>query len=338
MNFKKLVKSTVLSCLFFVASGYFAVTASASPRIYFDPNSKTIQKNGEFEATVVIDVESNTTFGADATITFSSSDLSVKSVANGEFFTDFTSAQGDGRLELRGYMSALFSSKTGSGKLAKIVFVSKKDSGTGSVNFVCTSSGETKIINTDGENILDCGNINQLSLTFTGDSGLPPGYSEPNQCGGTCGSNYNCKAPLFCHNGFCRSTDCRDDVSCECKATPTPAPPKKPTPRPTPKGGEATPEVVPLSQFTPLPLSTPVLSTPEPAEDQGGGVNPRVLGLIIGAIILAIAIILMLISKGKKSNLPPKINPPTGGGTPTTFPPTTFPSPPMTPPSQNPPV
>jgi protein-disulfide isomerase len=47
---------------------------------------------------------------------------------------------------------------------------------------------------------------------------------EPNSCGGTCGSNYNCKANLYCYQGFCRNPICSTDSDCDCitiTATPT---------------------------------------------------------------------------------------------------------------------
>ncbi len=47
---------------------------------------------------------------------------------------------------------------------------------------------------------------------------------EPNSCGGTCGSNYNCKANLYCYQGYCRNPICSSDNDCDCiikTSTPT---------------------------------------------------------------------------------------------------------------------
>lgn len=71
---------------------------------------------------------------------------------------------------------------------------------------------------------------------------------EPNFCGGTCGSNYNCQANFFCFEGFCRNPICADDSDCVCNLnTPTATssslvkattkPSIKPTPTVIPKGG-----------------------------------------------------------------------------------------------------
>lgn len=340
MNIKSLFKSLIILCLFFVLGGLFVVKAGGGPIMYFDPNSAISKKGDDLTVTVKVDLGGQQAFGTDATVAFSSSELDVKSVSTGGFFSNFTYAQSDGRLEIHGFMTYP-ASQNGLGDLAKITFTTKKDSGAGAVSFVCTSSGETKIIDTNGENILYCGGVsNQLLLTYigssSGDNGLPPGYSTPNQCGGTCGSNYNCNAPLYCYNGFCRNPDCRDDLTCGCVATPTPAPAKKSTPKPVAKGG-ATPEVVVLAEYTPLPLSTPLPSeTPGQATSAtGGGVDLKKIGLIAGGVILLLAIILLLASKGRK-NKPPKIIQPGGGSTSTgsgNAPPSPFgPPPPYQPP------
>lgn len=80
-----------------------------------------------------------------------------------------------------------------------------------------------------------------------------PTPGEPNSCNGTCGSNYNCKSGLFCHNGYCRNPQCANDSSCEClqTATPTPKPAgaatintRSSSPQPTPKPTNEDDEVV----------------------------------------------------------------------------------------------
>lgn len=55
------------------------------------------------------------------------------------------------------------------------------------------------------------------TATATATSGTG-GYveGEPNSCGGTCGSNYNCKANLYCYQGFCRNPICSTESDCDC--------------------------------------------------------------------------------------------------------------------------
>lgn len=81
---------------------------------------------------------------------------------------------------------------------------------------------------------------------------------EPNSCGGTCGSNYNCKANLYCYQGYCRNPDCRTKTNCSCtSSTSTPSPkPKTASPRPT-----QTSEVVYL---TPVPRRSSFFATNTP--------------------------------------------------------------------------
>ena len=66
---------------------------------------------------------------------------------------------------------------------------------------------------------------------------------EPNFCGGTCGSNYNCQANYFCFEGFCRNPICSTDTDCVCNmSTATPVATVKSTIKPTTesKGGSET--------------------------------------------------------------------------------------------------
>lgn len=58
------------------------------------------------------------------------------------------------------------------------------------------------------------------TATATSASGTG-GYveGEPNSCGGTCGSNYNCKSNLYCYQGLCRNPICSTESDCDCSTT-----------------------------------------------------------------------------------------------------------------------
>jgi hypothetical protein len=60
------------------------------------------------------------------------------------------------------------------------------------------------------------------TATATSTSGIG-GYTEgePNSCGGTCGSNYNCKSNLYCYQGFCRNPICKESSDCNCTTATT---------------------------------------------------------------------------------------------------------------------
>lgn len=330
-TFKKLFNTLIFSCLFFVASAFLATGAHAAPRLYFDPSSYTSVRDSDFQIKVQIDAENKSTFGADATITFPSGDVSVKSVTSGGFFTDFSYAQSSGKIELHGFFSSLYDSKSGAGTFATLTLSVNKDSGAGTVNFTCSGGGnDTQILDTNGQNILSCGSLNQLSLTYSS-SGSPSGNTsgEPNSCNGTCGSHYNCKAGLFCNQGYCRNPDCPNTASCGC-VTASPTTVAKGTPKATTK---PTPQVVTLATYTPLPTNTPESSaTPEGKEEAPKKLDLKKYGLWAGILATIFLILSAVASVLKNKNKPPKINPPVIPQEPTSYPPPMPPSTPINPP------
>ena len=319
MKISKLFKALMVFCLFFVASSLFPVHANAAPKIYFDPASQTVQQGADTQINVKIDVGSTSIFGADAVINYPASDFTVKSVSYGGFFSDtVTPIQNQGQIIIRG---SFFSSTTGvgsgSGTFAIITLNSNKNSGTSNMTFACSGSGnDTDIIDSNGNNVLTCNNLNQSTLTFSTSTSTDTGTSTGSQsnptnaCGGTCGSNYNCNSGLFCYQGFCRNPDCQSSTSCSCALTPSPSPTVKPTIRPTTK---PTPAVVTLSKFTPIPTFEPSASpSPSPTTQKQAGFDIKSLGVWGAIIAIAAVVIIMAVNALKKKNSPPKINPPTG--------------------------
>jgi hypothetical protein len=154
---------------------------------------------------------------------------------------------------------------------------------------------------------------------------------EPNGCGGTCGSNYNCKANLYCYKGFCRNPICSDDTDCNCSSDAT----AKPTVKPTTKAIGGT--TGSLSTISPRRTSTAKAST---RPTSSGGISKGLLELIetenttdgtdevtptapenqfftkyaiyifAGFVILAITAIAFALKKKKDDNIP-HILPPT---------------------------
>lgn len=298
----------------------FAGSASAAPRLYFNPAALSLQNGVDIQIDVSIDAETNAVFGADATINIPS-EITVKSVTNGQFFDTFFNAPvTNGQLELHGYLSAAFASKTGNGTFARLTLTSSKTLGASKIGFVCSAGGtDTEILNAFGQNILGCSSLNQLTLTYLNSTASPsptPGggndsSSNPtNKCGGTCGSNYNCNSGLFCYQGFCRNPFCQTDATCECKSTSTP----KPTPRPTAKPNvKSTPIVIALSKFTPFPTTTPTgIPGPVKTPNASKSFDLKSLALYIGIGVLGIVILIVIIKILKRKGGPPKITPPTG--------------------------
>lgn len=147
---------------------------------------------------------------------------------------------------------------------------------------------------------------------------------EPNSCGGTCGSNYNCKANLYCYKGFCRNPICSEDSDCDCVvATVTPTP----TMTSLPKGGTTTKTTaVSATKKSATPKATPKYTTgmtliekPEElardedntsTEPENMFINKYALYIMAGfGLIVLVAIIYAL--KKKRDNNIPHIVPPT---------------------------
>lgn len=144
--------------------------ALAAPRLYLDPSSISVQKDHEFSVVLKIDAESNQVIGSDATLNYAGDDQEVVGVDNGGYFPEFTWANSaTGKLEIHVYTPSIYQAKTGGGTVATIKFKAKKDSGSSTLTFGCTSAGnDTNIVNNSGQNILACSNLNQTSITYTG--------------------------------------------------------------------------------------------------------------------------------------------------------------------------
>ncbi len=305
MKIKLLLTSLVISCLFFVASSVLAGSVAAAPRLFFDPSSANVAKGTDLPINLQINVESQSAFGADATITFPANDFAIKSVTNGGFFSDFSYALSDGKLEIHGFFSALYGSKSGSGTLAVITLNSNKDSGSGNLAFTCSAgSTDTEIIDSNGQNILACSSLNQEHLTYIAS---PNDNGPTNACQGTCGSNYNCNNGLFCFNGFCRNPDCREDNTCGCRQTATPKPTAKATVKPTIK---PTPAVITLSKYT-TPSPLPIASVVPQDNTFDQNFDYVRVGIWIALFVLAFLLLLGILRLFKKDNNPPQITPPT---------------------------
>lgn len=117
--------------------------------------------------------------------------------------------------------------------------------------FTATSQ-KTKIqLSFDPENIYQETNENNNTIAFE-----YAGPGEPNSCGGTCGSNYNCKESFFCYRGFCRNPNCPSDNTCGCSATATPRPASVRTATPRPVFEVYDDEAYNTATSTPKPLPT----------------------------------------------------------------------------------
>ena len=292
---------TVFFATFFTLTALAVMTPAhsfAAPKLYLDPGSTTVNKGSEFTVNLQIDAENQSAYGADAFINFPA-DLTLVSVNSGGFFPGFDWSQSSGHLELHGYFPAVFDSKTGSGTFVTFKFSTQKDSGSATISFTCTGSGnDTQIINTDGDNILNCGNVNQSNITFVAENNnnnndnTSGDDTTTKSCGGSCSTNANCNSDLFCSQGSCRNPACSSSTNCICTtASPKPAAAVKPA--------SPTPQSVTLT-----PLKTPAeapSAAPENTEDTTKvSVTPGSLLLPLAIIVILVALLLAYIKSRKK--------------------------------------
>lgn len=179
-----------LSLLFLTAVLVFPSSAHAAVRVYFDPTHTSVAQNNEFTVTVKIDAESNQVVGSDAVVSYAAADLDVTAVTTGGYFPEFTNANdaAAGRLEIHGYVTSTYQSKTGAGTLATIKFKVKKGSGSSSITLTCSGSGnDTNVLDISGQNILSCPQVNAVAITYTGASitNTPTPTQPPGDSGNT---------------------------------------------------------------------------------------------------------------------------------------------------------
>lgn len=287
----KYLKSTLFLLIVFLGNLFFAKNVFAA-KIYLSPTEKTVTINSEFEINLVIDTEGTQVFGSETKIIYPANDIELKGVTNGGFFTDFSSPSSTGSIEIRGYFSSMYETKSGSGNFAVLKFSSKKDSGSSTISFDCTS---TQILNNSGDNILSCSTLNQTNLTYSSSTGgtttptdSPNG--EANSCGGTCGSNYNCKSEFFCYQGFCRNLACPTESDCTCTV-------KTPTPTTKPKivqNVQATPQVVTLEEFSTVSANIDNEDINLPEEENEKNINEK--GFNIGQYLPYLALLFIVVS------------------------------------------
>lgn len=331
--------------LLFAVSAVFASAALAAPRLYLDPATVSTTKNSQFEVKVQIDVESQSAFGSGAFVNFTPADLRLDSVTKGDFFSDLGYSTPAGRVELQGYFSGTYDSKSGAGTFATLKFTVLKESVTSNITFTCTGTGnDTQILNyPNGNNILTCGSLNQSIITVAGGATATatatatsaatgtatatatPGTSTTKSCAGTCSSGNDCKAGLYCYQGICRNPACGTDTDCNCDAAATPTPKGATTKPKATKKPVATPQVVVLTPYTsPTPEAPVAEVTPEPvAQKEVPALSP--LLIFVGAVLGVLALIFFLVSliRRRSSVKPPfsgEVKPPLPDNPPPTTP------------------
>lgn len=167
MNSK--VFNLVAACIFCLAGLAFPrAVAYATPSLLFDKTSVSVLQNNTFTVTININTDTTAVRSSDVALLYAGADFDVTGVTGGKFFPSFTSANDpSGRLELHGYTAYVGDSRTGTDTLATITFKAKKSTGSSTISFICSGSGQdTNIVTTAGQNILACTQVNQLGVSY----------------------------------------------------------------------------------------------------------------------------------------------------------------------------
>lgn len=169
MTSKAFFTTSITTTLIFLSSLVATNSVLAAPRLYLEPSTISVKKDQEFSLTLKIDVEDNQSIGSDISLNFAGTDQELVGVDNANFFPEFTWASAaSGKIEIHAFSSSIYQTKTGQGTLATLKFRAKKESGSSTLSFECSSSGNnTNILSSEGNNLLACGNLNQTLITYT---------------------------------------------------------------------------------------------------------------------------------------------------------------------------
>ena len=244
------------------------------------PSASTISPNQTTNVNIIINTQSYKVTVTELHLAYPGDKLEGVSITAGDFLPVILTAGSIGPGTASITLGSGTSGYQGSG-VAAILTLKAKATGSATISFDSTQiAGIDANGNPVPTNIL--GDANPTTLTISEASAA----GEPNSCGGTCGSNYNCKADLFCYQGFCRNPLCKTTASCICSSpTPTPTPTTR-YPQPTPETVVWTPEpYTPTDTPTPTPTLIP-LPTEEPSSPQFpwlpiAGISAAVIGLVI---------------------------------------------------------
>ncbi len=232
---------------------------------FISPSPQEVNKGQNFSFSVKMDSGTNQITGADIKLSFDKNVFEIVSLETGSGAGNLTNTIDSSFDNNTGTISYVIftldktKAITGSGlEILKVNAKVKANATSGSYSIAFNS--QTAASGTlETQNILTSLTPSVVNVSSTQTTNTPTSSpyveGEPNSCGGTCGSNYNCAMNYFCYDGFCRSPLCPSDKTCGCI---TPKPTLKASPKVT-----KTPEVVyyPGSQRTMSSKPTPTIGS-----------------------------------------------------------------------------
>lgn len=287
---------------------------------YISPSSFDNQIGTDFSFYVKMDSASNQISGVDIRLSFDKNAMQITSLEKGSGATNLETPiasafdNSTGKIKYIIYTGDKTKAISGSGiEILKINAKSKSTATAG--EYAITFDKETVASGiTETQNILTSLANGKINLVTTPIGGYVEG--EPNSCGGTCGSNYNCKANLYCYKGYCRNPVCSNETDCSC-STATTAPTVKPTIKSTTesKGGIATVKPTIKSSAKPTSISTassdPLLRTTEDLKAPENQFFAKyAIYIFSGFILIVISTIYYAVKKNRYNSIP-HILPPT---------------------------
>lgn len=309
-NDKPQIKRRLIWNLLLLLFPLLVTPAYAAPRIYLEPTTTSVQVGKTVDMAVKIDTSGQETVGADAMISYTTNgDIEIVSISQGNFFDDFGNGHdaATGRIELHGYYSNTFTTKSGNGTIGTISIKVNKSSGFTSLSIPCTGgNNESVILNVEGNNIISCPGSSGATINFVGaptNTPVPTLTSTPTQRPGD-----PTHTPRPTSTPTTRPTNTR-----------TPTPTIKPTNRPTatPTIFVPTPTIPTVPQIVDLSPYTPPVpegeQTPGPAtelaEEAAEGQTPwfYVLGGLLTLILLGTGVYLVRKGHNEKSGGNPPV-------------------------------
>jgi hypothetical protein len=308
--------------------------AAPASSVYLSPNSQQVGQNNNFNFNVKINTAENLMSGVDLRIKFDKNIFEIVSLEKGENISDFNnilaSDTGNSTGEIKYIAFTLDKSKAIHGNNLDLLKVNAKVKGDAPKAMYTLGFGDQTAASglTESENIIT--GMDSAFITVTDHTDTDSTYveGEPNNCGGTCGSNNNCKANLYCYQGFCRNPVCNTKTDCNCSTTTTTAPTTKPVV--TPKSGITTKKTAtPKSTVKGSPKATPNYTggmtlidkptdlTRDDSDTQTEENAPENMFLtryamfIVGGFIVFAIIAIIYAIKQKRNTTIPHITPPT---------------------------
>ncbi len=167
---RKLLRKVIFPLVVFIGLWQVgAVSASAGPRLHFQPDSGNYNVGDNFDVVVKIDTGDKEAMAVDALVSFDQNKLEVNQVSTGDFFPgfDYNIENSNGKLTIYSFSEQALMTKSGVGDIATITFEATAE-GTAETTFLCQSGVDTDsaIWDQQGNDLIDCAACGSGSYTI----------------------------------------------------------------------------------------------------------------------------------------------------------------------------